>query len=620
MNTVYLIAPELTLRTSPVASTFLQAVHGTLQEFIPVTILRNVSQLLATQPDAGDAVVLFNREDADYLATVTQFLQKSAREGVKILPVAVSVGARRPPAAASVAQSFDLPEQLRQRALGESQVGTIAKVFARQVLSTLKPTLMTEPMHLFLSHRRLDGEDLAAGFTRLRNTSTDAAFRDLYDVRMGEDAQEVIDARLSESDAIIFLDTPKTGDSPWIEKELRGALQLGLPIVWVRIGPEEGRVPLRLKPADRPHFNLPDINPLGQHIPSDMVEQIVHEAARIHHRDYVDRLFSEFGRLHDIANEFGIMLKQIDPERMLYRLTLPRTQNRYKQRPLTHLLQLFGRTPTKRDIVEFSGCAAAGGYQAHPAHGHPYDSAILLAAVPPRSAPALDDTGVHTDSIGDYVTEIERATTRPTAARKRIVLSGAFADCEPEFQQNMTSAVHAFSEAALRSGVGLSFGAHPTFQFLIFDLARRIRPDDFRRVLRMYVSKFFVTEATVLEFQNNAEVFPTDAVAGDRARSLTMMRRAMLNDPEVGALVAIGGKTSRGGHSPGVDEEILIARERGIPVFIVGSVGGRSSQLISEILPAERVAMNGQSEEINESFAVDIDYSRLAQVVVSAVR
>jgi hypothetical protein len=64
----------------------------------------------------------------------------------------------------------------------------------------------------------------------------------------------------------------------------------------------------------------------------------------------------------------------------------------------------------------------------------------------------------------------------------------------------------------------------------------------------------------------------------------------------------------------------LIARERGIPVFIVGSVGGRSSQLISEILPAERVAMNGQSEEINKSFAVDIDYSRLAQVVVGVVR
>ena len=620
MNTVYLIAPELTLRASPVAFAFFQAVHGTLQEFICVSVLRNVSQLLSTQPDAGDAVVLFNREDADYLERVTQFLQKSAREGAKVLPVAISVQARRPPAAAGVAQSFDLPEQLRQRALGESQVETIAKVFARQVLSTLKPTLVTEPMHLFLSHRRLDGEDLAAGFTRLRTTSTDAAFRDLYDVRMGEDAQEVIDARLSESDAVIFLDTPKTGDSPWIAKELRGALQFGLPIVWVKIGPEEGRVPLKVKPADTPHFTLPDINPLAQQIPIEMVEQIVHEAARIHHRDYVDRLFSEFLRLQDLANAHGILLKQIDPQRMLYCLTLPRTQERYKQRPLKHLLQLFGRTPTKRDIVEFSGCAAAGGYQAHPAHGHPYDSAILLAAIPPKRVPVFDDTGVHTDSIGDYVTEIERVTTRPIAAGKRIVLSGAFADCEPEFQQNMTSAVHAVSEAALRSAVGLSFGAHPTFQFLMFDLAKRIRPDDFRKALRMYVSKFFVTEAAIAELQNNAEVFATDAVGGDRAQSLTMMRRAMLNDPEVGALIVIGGKTSRGGHSPGIDEEIAIARERKIPVFIVGSVGGRSSQIISGMSQADRVALNGQSEGINDAFANDIDYSRLAEVVVRVVR
>ena len=620
MNTVYLIAPELTLRTSPVASSFFHAVHGTLQEFISVSVLRNVSQLLSTQPDAGDAVVLFNREDADYLDRVIQFLQMSAREGAKVLPVAISVKARRPPAASGVAQSFDLPEQLRQRALGESQVETVAKVFARQVLSTLKPTLVTEPMHLFLSHRRLDGEDLAAGFTRLRTTSTDAAFRDLYDVRMGEDAQEVIDARLSESDAVIFLDTPRSGDSPWIAKELRGALQFGIPIVWVEIGPKEGRVPLKVKPADTPHFTLPDINPLAQQIPIEMVEQIVHEAARIHHRDYVDRLFSEFLRLQDLANAHGIQLKQIDPQKMLYCLTLPRMQERYKQRPLTHLLQLFGRTPTKRDIVEFSGCAADKGYQAHPAHGHPYDSAILLAAIPPKPTPLLDDAGVHTDSISDYVTEIERATTRPVAAGRRIVLSGAFADCEPEFQQNMTSAVHSVSEAALRSGVGLSFGAHPTFQFLIFDLARRIRPDNYRRALRMYVSKFFVTEAAIAEFRNDAEVIPTDSVDGDRAQSLTRMRHAMLNDPEVGALVVIGGKTSRGGHIPGIDEEIAIAREKGIPVFIVGSVGGRSSQIISEMLPADRVALNGQSEEINDAFANDIDYSRLAEVAVRLVR
>jgi hypothetical protein len=620
MNTVYLISPELTLRTSPVATAFFQSIHDTLQEFIGVSVLRNVTQLLATEPDAGDAVVIFNREDAHYLDRVTQFLQRAVRESAKVLPVAISAEARRPPTAAGVVQSFDLPEQLRQRALSPSQVETIAKVFARQMLSILKPTLVSEPMRLFLSHRRLDGEDLTAAFTRLRTTSTDAVFRDLFDIRMGEDAQEVIDARLSESDAVIFLDTPKTGESPWIAKELRGALQFGLPIVWAKIGPEEGRVPLKVKPAETPHFTLPDIDPLTQEIPIELVEQIVHEAARIHHRDYVDRLFSEFLRLLDIANEHGIQLKQIDPQRMLYSLTLQRPKDRYKQRPLTHLLQLFGRTPTKLDISEFANCAAAGGYQAHPKHGHHYDCAILLAAIPPRLVPAFDDAGIHTDSIGDYVAEIERVTAPQISGRRRIVISGAFADCEPEFQQNMTAAVHAMAEATLRSGAGLSFGAHPTFQFMMFDLAKRLRPDNFRKALRMYVSKFFVTDASVAEFENSAEVFATDAVGGDRAQSLTLMRRGMLSDPEAGALVVIGGKTSRGGHTPGIDEEIAIARERQLPIFIIGSVGGRSSEIISEMTPTDRAALNGQSEAVNEAFAKDVDYSRLAQIIVRVVR
>jgi len=62
MNTAYLISPELTLRTSPAATAFFAAINETLQEFIGVSILRNVTQLLVTEPDAGDAVVIFNRE------------------------------------------------------------------------------------------------------------------------------------------------------------------------------------------------------------------------------------------------------------------------------------------------------------------------------------------------------------------------------------------------------------------------------------------------------------------------------------------------------------------------------------------------------------------------------
>ncbi|MBC7838408.1 MAG: TIR domain-containing protein [Nitrospiraceae bacterium] len=622
MNTVYLVSPVLTLRSSAEAETFFTATDTSLQEFVCVSVLRTISQLLATEPNAGDVIIIFNREDQDYQERFIQFLKKAARSGAKILPVAISAAARRPPEVSAMSQSFDVTEQLRQRALGASQAETVAKVFARQVLSILMPTLVTEPMHLFLSHRRLDGEDLTAAFTRLRTTTTERTFRDLFDVKVGDDAQDVIDARLRESDAVIFLDTPKTGESNWIAKELRKALELGLPIVWVQIGSALERVPLQIQPAGAPHFTLTDVDPLTEEISRPLVEEIVHKAAQIHHRDYVDRLFSEFIRLQEIAAQHGITLKQIDSCKMVYGLTLPRAQDRYKQRPLTHILQLFGRTPTRQDILEFEICAEAGDYQRHPTHGHHYDSAILLASIPPRSNALFDEAGVHTDSIGDYVSEIERVINPQRRRGKRLIVSGAFPDCEPEFQQNLTSAVHAVAEAALRSSLGLSFGAHPTFQFMMFDLARRLRPDDYRKALRMYVSKHFVTDATILEFQQNAETFATDAVYGDsaRERSLTLMRRAMLSDSEAGALVAIGGKTARGGHTPGIDEEIAIAKEIGLPVFIFGSVGGRSSEIIGGMTSAELNALNGQPQDINQAFTTSLDYSRLAQVIIASLQ
>ena len=619
MGIVYVIAPQLTLRTSPVADSFLEAFSRALSDYSPLSILRSHSALRTAEPDHADVVIFFNRADPSYEAPVLTFLQRTSQAGAKILPVAVSKDERRPPEEAGDAQSFDLVEHLRQRALEPSQAGTIATVFARQVLTVLRPTLFSEPMHLFLSHRRLDGEEITAAIHRTLLGTTQRAFRDLFDVRVGEDAQDVIESRLRESDAVIFLDTPKSGESPWIAKELRVALDLQLPVVWVRIGPEDVRVPLRLLPAAAPHFAFPDLDPASNGVSSDRVDAMVQMAFDVHHRDYVDRLLDDLGRLKDLARGHGIQLSSVDPRRMLFSLALPRKPERYRQRPLTHLLQLFGRAPTRQDLSEFPTCAKEVDYgPPHPKHGPHYDSAILLAATPSRPVAAFDESGIHVDSIGDYVAEIERLTTRRRPKQKRLVISGAFADCEPEYQQNMTNAVHAVVEGALRAGVGISFGAHPTFQFMIFDLARRLRPDDYFTALRMYISRFFVTDATIAEHQGHAEVIALDAVGGDRARSLTAMRHAMLKDPEAAALVVIGGKTKRGGHSPGVDEEMDIARGAGLPVYVFGSVGGRSSELIAAMMPAERAALNGQPESINEEFATSFDYGRLAKIILDS--
>lgn len=606
------------MQSSPVAATFLGAFDQALREYSCVSILHSASALRIIEPDASDTVIFFNRSDSAYEMPVLKFLEKAARANTDILPVAATKEERHPPALVQDRQSFDLVEHLRQRALDPNQVATIGTVFARQVMSIFKPTLTVEPMHLFLSHRRFDGEEISAAFHRTLLNTAQKAFRDLFDVKVGEDAQDVIEARLRESDAVIFFDTPKAGDSPWIIRELETALSLQLPIVWVRIGPDDARVPMRIMPSGTAHFSYPTLDPASDLITGPEVEKIVQKAFDIHRRDYVDRLLDELGKLQDLTHRGGMTLNSVDPRRMIYSLTLPRKQERYRQRPLMHLLQLFGRTPTQRDLNNFSATAKEVGYEPHPKHGPHYDSAILLAAIPSRPNASFDECGVHTDSIGDYVAEIERATNTRRSSKKRLVISGAFADCEPEFQQNMTNAVHAVSEAYLRAGRGISFGAHPTFQFMIFDLARRLRPADYLSAIRMYVSRFFVTEAAVEEFKKSAEVIPVDAVGGDRAKSLTKMRQEMLNDAEAGALVVIGGKTSRGGHSPGVDEEIRFARDAGIRVYIFGSVGGRSSQLSAAMTPAERAALSGLSEDASDALATSLDYSRLAGLIVDS--
>lgn len=571
-----------------------------------------------TEPDGGDVVVFFNRIDESYEVPVIHFVEKAIRANASILPVAATREERHPPAIVQDRQSFDVVEHLRQRGLDASQSATIATVFARQVLSILKPTLVGEPMHFFLSHRRFDGEEVSATFHRTLLATPQRTFRDLFDVRVGEDAQEAIEARLRESDAVIFLDTPKAGASSWIAKELQMALSLQVPIVWVRIGHEDGRAPLTISPCSKPHFVYPNLNPATDEVTGAEVEEIVHKAFDIHHRDYVDRLLDELETLKDLAHKQKVELNIVNPRQMIFSLKLPRESDRYRQRPLTHLLQLFGRTPTRQDLSSFSASAKEVGYESHPKHGAHYDSAILLAAIPSRASASLDDSGVHTDSIGDYVAEIQRKVTSSKATTKRLVISGAFADCEPEFQQNMTNAVHAVTESSLRSGIRISFGAHPTFQFMIFDLAKRLRPQDYLSAVRMYVSRYFVTQPAIEEISKNVEVIPTDIIEESRIASLTAMRRAMLNDPEAGALVVIGGKTARGGHLPGVDEEIQLAREAGLRVYLFGSVGGRSSEISARMTMAERVAINGLSQASNNELANSLDYRRLTKLIIDS--
>ena len=126
----------------------------------------------------------------------------------------------------------------------------------------------------------------------------------------------------------------------------------------------------------------------------------------------------------------------------------------------------------------------------------------------------------------------------------------------------MTNAVHCFAKAILDKGGVVIFGSHPTFQHMILDLAKRQRPDDYISSIHMYISKYYAAQAGIDELTAQATVYAIDDIENDRIMSLTAMRQAMIGDTDAAGIIVLGGKQHKG-----VDEELKLAREKGLPAF-----------------------------------------------------
>ena len=87
----------------------------------------------------------------------------------------------------------------------------------------------------------------------------------------------------------------------------------------------------------------------------------------------------------------------------------------------------------------------------------------------------------------------------------------------------------------------------------------------------------------------------------------------MIQRNEVKAVICLGGKIKKNKEEEGIREEIALAREKGIPVFVVGSVGGCSSVVAKEYAMNGFENLNNATEEINLMFMKDIDYFGMAQ-------
>jgi hypothetical protein len=191
-----------------------------------------------------------------------------------------------------------------------------------------------------------------------------------------------------------------------------------------------------------------------------------------------------------------------------------------------------------------------------------------------------------------------------------IGLSGAIPDradwSEPAMDRGILEFVALFSGIVLKYGGRIVHGCHPTFMPVILRQARLQAAGRQRRPLTLVMSDLWaqdLSQGDIASMTDIAEFVITKKIgdkgpedAETRNRSLSAMRRVLINSQNV--TVAVGGLMHRGdGIVPGVAEEVSYAREKGIPQFLIGGLGGLTKELVRTVEPAH--LNNSLSDEAN---------------------
>ena len=610
---LYVLSPDISSVQQTRARALLDAAKEEWDD-IPVAEI-GPAALVTCEPADGDGVVFFNPPREDLATEVEALLAEAVRNGAVILPIAMESGHRRPPGAAGDRQSFDVVDQLRRRELPEEHSEVLGAAFAREALSMTMPTFVQSHLRIFLCHRRADGENLTAAVDRELQARHEHVFRDLIDIQTGQQAQQRIDEKLTGADVLVFLDTPRAGESWWVAHELATALGRSIPVVWVRLGDSGGRVELQVKPAAEPHLcrEEPQMSAAGAGQLADEILRVAVRLARSHAR--IARQAQR--ELKHWAAEHGARIETLDARQQIFQIRhpAPSSPRAYPVRPATDVVQFFGRAPDETDRRALEGFLSERGMGPHDHECRAFDAAILL-----------DPTAIGHRAVGEWsVTEHPARFLRslspspmadaPTAPR--LLLLGAFPAGDFARDQ-IVPAIHATASTWLALGGVIVCGGHPTFVPLLTEAARGLFGEDARERLIVYRSEWFTAPAQHEELSAHAQVVIT-ARETSREASLTVMRTRMVREGQAAAVLAVGGRTSEGGtHNPGIDQEISLARDHDLPVYLLGAPGGQAALLAARAAaetPAWGMLGNDLAAAGNDLLLSTEDYEDAARLI-----
>lgn len=609
---VIICKPELTMIDQKEATEFFRECSEILSLYIAnvqyISKLFQINQLLAQEVDKNDILVFFTSENGEYTDEILKLIKKYNDIQSRIWAIAMkdTPECRKPPEPVSDKQSFDVSCRKENRNPLKNNIKAIAQLFARKIIAqTLSPLYRDEVLY-FISHRRVDGEHIAAKLadglrwlTRERNV-----YRDVVNVEVGGDAQKDIDEHLAVSDVVIFLQTEQAQYSPYIIKELSYALVNDIPVLWIQIDNASYKE-LEIRPGQEPVLSYQS----EEFESGDRLEEIVDEVEDKCFQlimNSSNQVYSYIEYLSEMGSAGKIKLSSDKNSVLAYKIEYQeKTRDLYDSGIRKHYIQCFGRNPKENDIQNFiDKVKREDNYDK-------YDWLFLLSAHGCRNK-QTQEVKIMEENYDDYLMNLETISGLKRQQRnKRIILSGAFPDYDEIYKASLLEALVVYSREIIKNGYTLVFGAHPTFQELIFDIGS-LYASDIKYSIEMHMDKAFIGQYKMNDLQEKCTLVLADG--------LQKMRENMICKEKSEMLICLGGKIKDDKSQQGVDIEVELARRSGVPVALVGTVGGRSSEYAFQKLKEGKWSdLNSWDKSLNEGLFYNMNHRLMIKKLLNII-
>lgn len=584
----------------------LSILGGYIFDIIDISNENKLNSLIAQVPNTNDIIIFFNSYAENYQNIFLNLLEQYANANCRIWPIAMEKKPeiRKPPKEVSKYQSFDYAAICENRSPLMNNYRAIAQLLSRKIIAQSLSPLYQDEVLYFISHKRSDGEELAAKLSdqlRLMRSGR-KTFRDVVDVEVGDDAQEEIDKNLAVSDVVIFLQTEEAKESAYIIKELSYAIVNDIPVLWIQIDnasydglafrPGEGPV---LKYERKEFENAERLIEITDEIDEKCFELIMNSSNQAY--SYINYL-NNIKEIKLTGDQNSVMAYTVEYHE--------ETKDRHRSGDRIDYIQCFGRNPKKKDIDALYERLLGKASKVNE------DREVFLLSNHGKYDMNLTQDKIMEENYEDYIINLEKILGKHRGKKnKRIILSGAFPDGDKIYQVSLTEAVLIYAREIIKNGYTLVFGAHPTFQNLIFEIGK-LYADEIKDAIEMHMSREYEKDNDMERISSLCTLVLSD--------NLEQMRDRMICENKAEVLICLGGKIKEDKSLQGVDQEIELAKKAGIPVALVGTVGGRSSEYAYEMLLSKRWdELNPWGTELNEEFFYNMTHRVMINKLLSII-